>query len=104
MKKITTFLREQYNNYLDFKVNDKKNLKNGLWLYEIKYLFFNEDKELDHDYKYFLVAEQNKLNDLINRKRGFDVNYSSNNGVKLHDYNIEGYLTIDRYNNNFKSW
>lgn len=104
MKRFTTFLKENYKDYLNFKISEKKYLKKGLWLYEIKSTFLNENEELEREYKYFLVSEQKNLNDLMNRKRGFNLNYSENNKVKLHDYYIEGYITIDRYNNNFKSW
>lgn len=98
MERLTSWLKNKnvYNDYyFEFKLYDKQYLKKGLWLYGIECSYKTEDGEIDTDIKYFLVSDHKTINDLLNRKRGFDCNASANNGVRLHNYYIDGYLFKD---------
>lgn len=104
MKRLTTWLKQTnaYNDYyFEFKLYDKQLLKKGLYLYGIECFYKDEDEEIDKDIKYFLVSDPKMINELLNRARCFACNASSNNGVKLHDYYIDGYLI--KCDDNFKS-
>ena len=102
MERLTSWLTKQYNNYyLKFKIYDKQYLKKDLYLYGMECFYTNEDGEIEIDVKYFLVSNQKAMNELLNRARGFNCNASSNNGVNLHNYFIDGYII--KFNDYYQS-
>ena len=102
MERLTSWLKEQYNNYY-FKIRtyDKQYLKKDLYLYGVECLYKNEDGEIETDVKYFLLSNEKAINELLNRARGFDCNSSANNGIGLHNYYIDGYII--KFNDYYQS-
>ena len=62
----------------------------GNYLYDIDVEYTDIDGDETKDTLYIFVSKN--FNDTLNRMRGFNNNRSSNNGVALHNYNIEYYL------------
>ena len=102
MNRFTTWLKEQYNNdYFKFTIYYKQYLKKGLYLYGIECFYKNEDGEIDKDIKYFLLSNEKAMNELLNRARGFNCNSAANNGIRLHNYYIDGYII--KFNDYYQS-
>lgn len=102
MERLTTWLKKQYNNYyFEFRTYDKQYLKKDLYLYGVECFYKNEDGEIETDVKYFLLSNERAINELLNRARGFDCNSSANNGIRLHDYYIDGYII--KFNDYYQS-
>ena len=73
-----------------YSIYKKTYCGNGNWLYDIDVEYTDIDGDKTKDTLYIFVSKN--FNDTLNRMRGFNNNRSSNNGVDLHNYNIEYYL------------
>lgn len=99
-KNIIQWLKDNHNikdaKDVKYSIYQKRHLGHGNWLYDIDVEYTDIDGDETKDTLYIFVSKN--FNDTLNRMRGFNNNKSSNNGVALHNYNIEYYL----WNNNTK--
>ena len=90
-KNIIQWLKDNHNiNNAKYSIAYKDYCGKDNWLYHINVEYSDQDGDIIEDRLYIFVSK--KLNDCLNRIRGFNNNKGSNNGIELYYYNIEYYL------------